>query len=138
VQYFFEQPVDDSHTRIFFINMRNCMLEEQNDARLQQINLAIAGEDIAVVSRLNPVRTPAVSTREILVVGDECIGGYRKHLKTWEHRGWRIDRNRLRETAGDVAYAIPSPARRTEKNWVLDAVPLMPGRPVDAQALAAD
>ncbi|MEO8224122.1 MAG: aromatic ring-hydroxylating dioxygenase subunit alpha [Gammaproteobacteria bacterium] len=125
VQYFFEQPVDDNHTRIFFLNMRNCMLEEWNDAKLQKINMDIADEDIAVITRLNPVRTPETSTKEILVIGDEAIGAYRKHLAEWERRGWRIDRQALKASAGDVAFAIPSPARRTTKNWVLDPVPLV-------------
>lgn len=125
VQYFFEQPVDEGHTRIFFLNMRNCMLEEQNDARMQQINMAIAEEDIAVITRLNPVRTPEAATKEVLVVGDECIGQYRRHLAEWERRGWRLDLAALRANAGDVAWAIPSPARRTEKNWVLDPAPLL-------------
>ncbi len=125
VQYFFEQPVDADHTRIFFINLRNCMLEDWNDDRIQQINIAVANEDIAVISHLNPVRTPEVSTKEILIVGDECVGAYRKHLKAWENRGWRLDWQTLRANAGDVAYAIPSPARRTSKNWVLDPVPLL-------------
>ena len=126
VQYFFEQPIDGQHTRIFFINMRNCMLEEESDDRLQQINMAIAHEDIAVVSELYPVRTPEQSTKEILITGDECVGLYRQHLKNWENRGWRIDLKTLRDTSGDIAYAIPSPARRESKNWVLDPVPLMP------------
>lgn len=126
VQYFFEQPIDEGHTRIFFINMRNCMLEESNDARMRQINLAIAGEDITVITALNPVRTPESSTKEVLVVGDEAIGRYRQHLTEWERRGWRIDLAALRATAGDVAYAVPSPDRRTSRNWVLDPVPLVP------------
>jgi phenylpropionate dioxygenase-like ring-hydroxylating dioxygenase large terminal subunit len=126
VQYFFEQPIDDSHTRIFFLNMRNCMLEEKNDTRMEQINMAIAGEDIAVVTQLNPVRTPESSTKEVLVVGDECIGRYRRHLQEWEQRGWRLDWRALKAKAGDVAYALPSPDRRTAKNWVLDAAPLLP------------
>jgi hypothetical protein len=58
--------------------------------------------------------------------GDECIGACRRHLKAWERRGWRIDRKRLRETTGDIACAVPGPARRHSKNWVLDPVPLMP------------
>jgi phenylpropionate dioxygenase-like ring-hydroxylating dioxygenase large terminal subunit len=126
VQYFFEQPLNDHRTRIYFINMRNCMLDAKDDARIRQVNLAITDEDIGVVSKLYPVRTPEVSTREILIIGDECIGAYRRHLKDWENRGWRIDRKTLRENAGDVAYAIPCPARRTSKNWVLDPVPLVP------------
>jgi phenylpropionate dioxygenase-like ring-hydroxylating dioxygenase large terminal subunit len=125
VQYFFEQPIDDSHTRIFFLNMRNCMLEEANDARMEKINLAIADEDIAVITKLNPVRTPESSAKEVLVVGDECIGQYRRHLGEWEQRGWRLDMAALKANAGDMAWAIPSPARRTEKNWVLDAAPLV-------------
>jgi phenylpropionate dioxygenase-like ring-hydroxylating dioxygenase large terminal subunit len=127
VQYFFEQPVDESRTRIFFINMRNCMLEESADERIRQINLAIADEDIGIITRLNPIRTPASSTKEILVVGDEGAGCYRRHLREWERRGWRIDRKKLREDSGDIAYAIPCPGRREAKNWVLDGVPLMPG-----------
>jgi phenylpropionate dioxygenase-like ring-hydroxylating dioxygenase large terminal subunit len=126
VQYFFEQPIDANHTRIFFINLRNCMLEEASDKKLQDINLAIAAEDIAVVSELYPVRTPELSAKEILIVGDECIAAYRQHLKKWAHQGCRIDIKAMREKAGDIAYAIPSPGRRTSKNWVLDPVPLMP------------
>lgn len=125
VQYFFEQPIDDSHTRIFFVNMRNCMLDEASDERMQKINLAIADEDIRVITQLNPVRTPESSTKEVLVVGDEGIGEYRRHLTEWERRGWRLDLHALRASAGDVAVAIPCPARRTEKNWVLDAAPLV-------------
>lgn len=125
VQYFFEQPIDAEHTRIFFINMRNCMLEEEKDDYLQKINLSIADEDIRIVEELYPVRTPESSTREILVTGDECIGAYRAHLKRWEQRGWRMDLRTMRDNAGDVAYAIPSPARRESGNWVLEPVPLM-------------
>jgi phenylpropionate dioxygenase-like ring-hydroxylating dioxygenase large terminal subunit len=125
VQYFFEQPVDAAHTRIFFINMRNCMLEEESDEKLQQINLAIADEDITVISELYPVRTPEVSTKEILTVGDECVVAYRKHLQQWERQGSRIDLKAMRANADDIAYAIPSPGRRTSKNWVLDTVPLV-------------
>jgi phenylpropionate dioxygenase-like ring-hydroxylating dioxygenase large terminal subunit len=126
VQYFFEQPVDANHTRIFFINMRNCMLEESNDELMQKINLAIADEDIAVVEELYPVRTPEASSKELLVVGDECISNYRKHLKDWEHRGWRIDARAMRNGTHDTAWAIPCPARQTSGNWVLDPVPLVP------------
>ena len=101
------------------------MMEEANDERLQKINLEIAEEDIRIVQELHPKRTPETSTREILITGDECIGAYRQRLKSWENRGWRIDLKALRETEGDVAYTIPSPARRGGKNWVLDTVPLV-------------
>ncbi len=125
VQYFFEQPIDDGQTRIFFINMRNCMMEPEKDDYLTKINMAIAHEDIRIVEELNPKRTPETSTKEILIVGDECIGAYRQQLKKWEERGWRIDMKTLSQTSGDVAYAVPSPERANSKGWVLDPVPLL-------------
>jgi len=126
IQYFFEQPIDENHTRIFFVNMRNCMLEPENDQKIEDINMGIAAEDVTVVKELYPVRTPESSTKEILVKGDECIGAYRKRLKTWEQNGWRVDLKALRDNEGDIAYAIPSPARREMKGWVIDALPLLP------------
>mgnify|MGYP007063417610 CR=1 FL=1 len=105
--------------------MRNCLLEEDQDDRLQKINLAIADEDIAIVKELYPVRTPETSTKEILIVGDECISEFRTKLKTWEKMGWRIDTKTLSDNEDDVAYAIPCPGRRTSKNWVMDPVPIM-------------
>ncbi len=125
VQYFWEQPVDATRTRIFFINTRNCMLDESMDDRVASVNLNVAGEDVRIVNELQPKRTPESSAKEILITGDECIGEYRKHLKGWEEKGWRIDMRALRENGGDVVYTVPCPARRTEKNWVLDSVPLL-------------
>ena len=116
-------------TRVFAATgsiVLRCRSSDVANARMTKINLAIAGEDIAVITQLNPVRTPESSTKEVLVVGDECIGQYRRHLGEWARRGWRLDLRALKANAGDVACAIPSPARRTEKNWVLDAAPLVP------------
>lgn len=125
-QYLFEQPVDDSHTRIYFLNMRNWLLEDKHDERVEQLTLNIVHEDIAILENLNPVRTPETNNKEILVPGDAAVLRYRQHLKEWQARGWRIDMHALRARQGDVAFAIPSPARRESGNWVLDPVPLMP------------
>ena len=38
--------------------------------------------------------------------------------------GWLIDYERLERDSRKVAYAIPCEARRSEKGWVLDAVPM--------------
>ncbi len=51
---------------------------------------------------------------------------YREFLDDWNAKGWRLDPKALQENHGDVAYAIPCPARRTSGNWVLDPVPLLP------------
>jgi len=128
-QYLFEAPVDDCSTRIFFINMRNWLLDDQYDERVEQATLEIVHEDVAILERLNPVRTPETNTKEILVPGDTAVVRYREYLKDWDARGWRIDFKALKERAGDVAFAIPSPGRREHGNWVLDPVPLKPGNP---------
>jgi hypothetical protein len=60
-----------------------------------------------------------------MVPADEPILRYRRKLKEWEQRGWRIDMAELNRTRQRVAYAIPSPERRNHKGWVLDAVPLV-------------
>jgi phenylpropionate dioxygenase-like ring-hydroxylating dioxygenase large terminal subunit len=127
IQYFFEAPIDENHTRIFFVNMRSFMLEPENDQRLIDINMKIAHEDIRIIESLDPVRTPHSTTKEVLTPADKPIVFYRKYMQEWEDRGWRIDRHRLRSQQGDVAFAIPCPDRRVSKNWVLDPVPLLPG-----------
>jgi len=125
-QYFFEAPIDESHTRIYFINLRNCMLEPENDDTIRKVNLQVTKEDVEVLNDLNPMRTPETNTKEILMPTDQASVRYREILKTWEHRGWRIDVAAMKEKSGDVACAIPCPDRRVSGNWVLDEVPLLP------------
>ncbi len=133
-QYLFEQPVDEGHTRIFFLNLRNWLMEEKHDQRVEELTLRIVHEDMALLENLNPIRTPDTNNKEILLPSDHAVFRYREHCKDWENRGWRIDMKALRGKQGDVAFAIPCPARRTSGNWVLDTVPLVPGR---ASATAA-
>jgi phenylpropionate dioxygenase-like ring-hydroxylating dioxygenase large terminal subunit len=132
-QYFFEAPIDEAHTRIYFINTRNCMLDEWFDSKANEANLKVAHEDIAVLTHLNPIRTPESNVKEILLPTDQAVVTYREYLGRWEELGWRIDLKALRANQGDVAYAIPSPGRQTAGNWVLDAVPLLPGRATGAK-----
>jgi phenylpropionate dioxygenase-like ring-hydroxylating dioxygenase large terminal subunit len=127
-QYLFEQPIDEDHTRIFFLNLRNWLMEDKHDQRVEELTLRIVHEDMAILEHLNPVRTPETNNKEILLPSDYAVFRYREHLKDWENRGWRIDMKALRGKQGDVAFAIPCPARRESGNWVLDAVPLVPGR----------
>lgn len=133
-QYMWEAPVDENRTRIFFVNLRNMMLDPEMDERVKERNLVIAHQDIDVLGELDPIRTPASNTKEILMPADKAVLRYREWLKQWEDKGWRIDLKTLREQRGDVAFAIPSPARRTSGNWVLDPVPLMPAHEAKASA----
>jgi phenylpropionate dioxygenase-like ring-hydroxylating dioxygenase large terminal subunit len=123
-QYFFEAPVDEGRTRIFFVNMRTFMLAPENDRRLVNINLTVAQEDIDLLETLDPVGTPNNPSDEVLVPSDGAVISYRKHLKTWKEKGWRIDMETLNVKRQNMAFAIPCPARRTSGNWVLNPVPL--------------
>ncbi|TDJ44370.1 MAG: aromatic ring-hydroxylating dioxygenase subunit alpha [Gammaproteobacteria bacterium] len=126
-QYLFEAPVDDSNTRIFFLNMRSWLLEDEHDERIEKPTLEIVHEDIGILQRLRPIRTPTTNTREILLPSDAMVVRYREWLSDWDANGWRIDYKRLQAENGDIAYAIPSPGRRDSGNWVLDTIPLKPG-----------
>jgi len=125
-QYFFEAPQTDGRTKIFFLNMRSFMMEPDQDQMLIDVNMRIAHEDIHVIEALDPVRTPDSTAKELLTEVDKPLFRYRDWLKKWDDEGWRIDWQNLQDKKGDIAYAIPSPARRTEKNWILDPLPLMP------------
>ncbi len=72
--------------------------------------------------------TPDTRTKEFFTPADAAIAKYRDKLKRWEERGWRIDMDEVNRNRLKVAYAIPSPARRQHKGWILDAVPLIPAR----------
>jgi len=123
-QYFFEAPIDESHTRIFFVNMRTFMLQPENDARLVKVNLTIAQEDIDLLETLDPVGTPDTPIEEVLVPSDGAVVSYRKFLNQWKDQGWRIDMETQRATRQNRAYAISCPDRRTSGNWVLNPIPL--------------
>ncbi len=126
-QYFYEAPIDENRTRIYFVNMRSWMLEPENDERITRVNLVVAQEDIDILGELDPVRTPESAAEEILIRSDGAVVRYREWLRKWDAKGWRIDLKEVRSQKGDRAFAIPSPARRESKNWVLKAVPLIAG-----------
>ena len=125
-QYLFETPIDESHTSLYLVNLRNFLVEPEHDQRMKERNQYVALQDRDMLLDLNPVLTPATPAHELFLPADLCVGRYRQMVAEWETRGWRIDtavvaRNRLK-----AAYAIPSPARRESKGWVLEPIPLVP------------
>jgi phenylpropionate dioxygenase-like ring-hydroxylating dioxygenase large terminal subunit len=135
-QYFFEQPVDDKNTRIFFLNMRNFMLEPEKDGPIHARNKVIAGQDIQILVDMNPPRTPISNTKEVLMPADGPIAAYRDWLARFDEKGWRIDWEEFTKRVGkDTAFAIPSPARRESGNWVLEPVPLLDSREARKRSL---
>jgi phenylpropionate dioxygenase-like ring-hydroxylating dioxygenase large terminal subunit len=124
-QYFFEAPINDEKTRIFFLTTRSYMIDPDFDEDIMEINLQIAMEDVGVVKNLDPIRAPSSNIKEVLMPTDAPVISYREYLKSWKDKGWKIDFKKMKELKGDVAMAIPCPERRTSKGWVLDVVPMV-------------
>jgi phenylpropionate dioxygenase-like ring-hydroxylating dioxygenase large terminal subunit len=148
-QYMFEAPIDQNRTRIFLVNFRNLLFFKRGfwsfmngwlDSKVNERNKVIAAQDIKVMNHLKPTLTPPSTAKELLMPHDKCIIQYRDKLKEFEHKGWRIDVEALKAAheRRDIIFAIPSPARRETKAWVLDSVPLVaPSAGMQASQLAA-
>ncbi len=135
-QYFFEAPINEKRTRIFFVNMRNMLLDPDYDERIRTRCLSIAKEDIEILTEVDPYLTPDSNIKEVLMPADKIVVAYRETLKKFEDRGWRIDVDEMARKRGKVAVAIPCPERHTSGNWVLETVPLM--APSQEQKAAAE
>ncbi len=136
-QYQFCVPVDENRTRFWHINMRNSWLEPSVDDGVDERNRATAAEDMVILKKLRPIVPPAHTNEELLVPSDETVLLYRSFLSEWEAQGWRIDVETLREMQKTSAVTIPSPARRTSKNWVLKSAPLMPATEQDSNTASS-
>ena len=124
-QYLFERPIDQENTHIYLLCMRNCLLDPEQDKLMNERNWYVAKQDVDVISKLHPTITPNTNTKELMVPADKSVVMYRDKLREWTNNGWRIDADEVERNASKVAYAIPSPARRDGKGWVLDAIPVV-------------
>jgi phenylpropionate dioxygenase-like ring-hydroxylating dioxygenase large terminal subunit len=122
-QYGYERPIDAETIHIYLITMRNCALDSKQDKLIVERNAYVAKQDITIIEELRPVLTPPTTTKELMTPSDQVILMYRDKLKEWDAKGWQIDFETLERNSNKVAYAIPSPARRHHKGWVLDSVP---------------
>jgi len=128
-QYFFEAPVDENNTRLFFLNMRNFLLDPKHNGPIHARNKVVAQQDIDILTDVYPERTPLSTTKEILMPADKAIAAYRAWLEKFDNMGWRIDIDEFNRRNGkNTAFAIPSPARRDSGNWVLEPVPTIKNR----------
>ncbi len=137
-QYLFENPVDEFRTGVYIVNLRNFLIEPKDDARMMERNQYVGFQDRDVLLGLRPKLTPRTNIKETFVRGDEGVARYREWVKKWRAKGWRIDMEKVNATRNSAAYAIPSPARRTSRNWVLDPVPLIPASADMEQAAAVE
>ncbi|MBL8200015.1 MAG: aromatic ring-hydroxylating dioxygenase subunit alpha [Chromatiales bacterium] len=126
-QYLYERPIDDKSTHLYLVCARNFSLEPKSDAYVVERNQYVANQDVKIIENLNPPITPDKNTREFMVPSDSVILDYRAKQKEWAAKGWKIDLEEVERNNRRVAYAIPSPARRQTKGWVLDPIPLVDG-----------
>jgi phenylpropionate dioxygenase-like ring-hydroxylating dioxygenase large terminal subunit len=134
-QYSFGLPVDEYTYKRFFFGGRNFALDPAMDERMAQANNRVMEQDRAVIERIEPVLTPPTNSKEVMVPADAVITRFREFVKDWEGRGWRIDTEALAKArAGNRAFVIPSPARRTHKGWAIDTVPLVGVKTAVAEA----
>jgi hypothetical protein len=125
-QYAFDTPVDEYETRSFLINARNFFRSPLLDNTADKRNRAIIEEDRAVLEKLEPVAPPRGTAADLSVKSDAIQLVYRRYLREWESRGWRIDCEAIhREYPASRLHMIPSPGRRESRNWVFDTVPLV-------------
>ena len=136
LQHFFETPIDETRTRLFVVMMRNFMRNSEGDEMAITLNNYVLKQDIDTLLGVRPIVSPKTNIHETLVPGDRPISNYRKKVKQYEARGWRIDTDEVNKTGDNVAYAIPSPARRQSKGWALDPIPLIPGHDIDLSSAA--
>jgi phenylpropionate dioxygenase-like ring-hydroxylating dioxygenase large terminal subunit len=125
--YFFETPVDKLHTRVFFIDLRNNMLDASDDERVIYMDKLVMDQDSQVIAGIRPLVPPIEGLRESLVPSDRHVLRFREFLSEWQKRGWRIDVETVQRTEHEIAYTIPSPARRDGGDWVMAPVPLLNG-----------
>lgn len=127
-QYLYETPIDEHHTHAFNVNMVNFLPRDvADDEEIAAMNAIIAEDDVIVLEHIKPVTTPDNMLQEVMMPADRMIVAYRKMLKEWDAKGWRIDTKAMKQYENSKVFAIPSPRRRLEKGWVFDPVPLVPG-----------
>ena len=124
-QYMYETPIDEDRTNLYLINTRNFLTDPEHDETVMERNQVVAFQDRDVLSGLHPPLTPETTKNEFFVTMDKPIKRYRDLLDDWENKGWRINTEEVRKNQKTHAYAIPSPARRRSKGWVLDSIPLI-------------
>ena len=126
-QYLYETPVNSKLTRAINVSMVNFVDDDTPDEDINAMNEYIASQDVVVLNEIQPKVTPDSAKLEVMTPSDKCVVEYRRWLKKWDQKGWRIDHKKVEAELGEVVYAIPSPRRRTEKGWVFPTVPLIPG-----------
>jgi len=127
-QYMFEAPIDEYNVRTFLVNCRDFFINPIFDGMANSRNMKIAEEDRVIAEAIEPVIGRETSSADLSVKADKIQMNYRRKLKEWEAKGWRIDTEAIGAGyPGKDFYVIPGPRRRESGNWVFRPVPMMSG-----------
>jgi phenylpropionate dioxygenase-like ring-hydroxylating dioxygenase large terminal subunit len=130
-QYLWETPIDQNTTRMFLVGGRNFLKSPLFDRFDRSRNIKIARQDAAILENVKPGRPPESPNEVLFVKPDGILAHLEASRKKWEAMGWRIDLQKIREyPPGRKQFVIPSPGRRQSGQWVYDAVPLIPPKPL--------
>jgi hypothetical protein len=120
------------------VSARNFFTPAALDFLVERRNRVIIEEDRRVIEKLEPAVPFEHTSADFSVKADAIQLCYRRKLKEWEARGWRIDTGALAAAPpGTALHVIPCPGRREQRGWQFPAVPLVGAPPPreTAQAL---
>ena len=118
-------PIDKFSTKRYMLQGRNIALGDGADEEIHKTNLQFAWEDRVVIEEIRPITPSSFTSTDLLLPEEEIMLQYRKTLQDWDRKGWRIDSEQVVRDRAELVYAIPCPARRSEKAWVLPPVPTL-------------
>ena len=129
--YEFSTPVDEEHTRMYYLLCRNFFMEPEHDAMHVQRNLKNILQDKANAETIMPKRAPDMDDWPVVQVDREdlVMSAYWAEMRKLQREGRQIDRVMLEELDRNGDYrVIPSPGRRRQsRDWVFDTVPFRGG-----------
>ena len=132
-------PIDEEHSKMFYIFFRNFFMEPEHDEMHVQRNLKNIFQDKANAESIMPKRAPDLDDWPRIKVDreDRLISAYWKILRDLRRKGCQIDRVRLDALNKNGDYrVIPSPARKQNPDgWIFDKVPMLSA---DAKESAQD
>jgi phenylpropionate dioxygenase-like ring-hydroxylating dioxygenase large terminal subunit len=132
-------PIDETHTLVKFVVLRNFFTGAWADRNTLQRTLKIFREDEPIVDEVRPELLPFDLPSELHIKSDGMAIAYRRMRAKALAKGWGIDRHSFAvDGPRRTATVIPSPARREVPElvnaWVMKETPKML---VEAEQLAA-
>ena len=116
-------PIDENHTKSMFIGLRDFLKEPWADKDTIKRIHYIFKQDDDVINKQRPEMVPFNLTDEMHVRSDALQVAYRRRRNELIEKGWGIDMHQIvGDGPRDIAYVIPSPARRNNpelaRAWV--------------------